>query len=68
MKRPTEALAALTARIARGLGIEGAFLLAGTTLLAIGASYLGPAWPWIVTGAVALLIGLALSLPAPKAP
>ena len=49
--------------IARAVGLEGAFLLGGTLLLAIGASYLTPAGPWFVSGAVALVVGIALAFP-----
>ena len=68
MKHAAGALAVLIARIASTVGIEGAFLVAGTALLAIGAGYLSPAGPWLVTGLVAIGICIAVSLPEPPKP
>ena len=45
------------------VGLEGWLLLLGTGLVAVGSSYISPAGPWIVVGAVALLLGLALAVP-----
>lgn len=42
---------------------EGAFLLAGTVLVAVGATYISPAGPWLVVGVISLAIGIALALP-----
>ena len=42
---------------------EGAFLIAGTVLLAIGASYVSPIGPYLVVGAMCLLVGLLLAAP-----
>lgn len=36
------------------------FIAAGTALLAVGAAFIHPAGPWIVTGAVSLAIGVAV--------
>lgn len=58
--------AAAIDRIARALGLEGAFLLAGTLLLAAAASFVHPAGPLLVMGAVCLLLGIALALPVRK--
>lgn len=63
MKRAAIALRRLLFSVARGVGMEGTFLLAGTAALAVGASYFSPAGPWLVVGIVALLIGLALAMP-----
>lgn len=63
MKRATIALRSLLARIAGGIGAEGAFLILATITGAIGASYIGPAGPWIVVAAVSLLVSIALALP-----
>lgn len=43
---------------------EGVFLFAGTVLVAVGATYISPAGPWFVVGAVALVIGTLLAMPA----
>jgi hypothetical protein len=50
-------------RAARSVGAEGAFLVIGTVLLAIGSTYLSPAGPWFVCGGITFLIGLALASP-----
>lgn len=63
MKRAAAALAALASQIASGVGLEGTFLIIGTTLLAIGSSLIHPAGPWIVVGAVCLLVTFALAQP-----
>lgn len=66
MKRAAVALRGL---IVNGFGLEGVLLVAGTIALAIGASYLSPAGPWIVVGTVAVLLGLATAIaPEPKQP
>jgi hypothetical protein len=65
VKHPAQALASLLARVAKALGPEGAFLLVGTVLLAVGAGVISPAGPWLVVGGVSLLIGLALAVPVP---
>ena len=61
--RPVSALRDLIVAIARGVGLEGAFLIAGTAALSVGASFIHPAGPWLVSGGVAVLIGIALALP-----
>ncbi len=56
----------LIRRLAASVGLEGLFLVAGTALLAAGSSYIHPAGPLLVTGAVCLLVGLALAVPQPS--
>jgi hypothetical protein len=68
VKHAAGSLAVLVRRAARATGAEGAFLIVGTALLAVGASYVSPAGPWVVVGVVALLIGFALALPTPPTP
>ena len=63
MKRAAVALSALIASTSRNVGLEGAFLLAGTACLAVFAATLNPAGPWLVVGVVTLLLGLALAIP-----
>jgi len=63
VKRATVALRDLLVWLGKSVDMEGAFLLAGTALLAIGSTYLNPAGPWIVVGGVALILGLALAVP-----
>lgn len=63
MKRAAVALGSLVTRIVSDVFPEGAFLLAGTALLAVGASFVSPAGPWIVVGVVCLATGIALTLP-----
>lgn len=53
---------ALRAVLVDGVGVEGFLLIAGTAALAIGASYFTPAGPWLVVGAVLLLLGLATAI------
>lgn len=59
MKRAAIALRAL---IVDGIGIEGFLLAGGTAALAVGSSYLSPAGPWLVVGAVLLLLGIAAAV------
>ncbi|HUW17423.1 MAG TPA: hypothetical protein VMW94_10125 [Actinomycetes bacterium] len=49
-------------RLVEILWPETLFILVGTVLLAAGASFISPAGPYIVTGAVALSVGVALTL------
>lgn len=63
MRRATESLRVLLSNVVRSTGIEGAFLIAGTALLAIGAGYISPAGPFLTVGAVSLLAGIALAMP-----
>ncbi len=63
MKRAAVALRTLLVSAAASVGLEGAFLLIGTVCLAyasLGISTYGPA---AVVGAVALLVGIALTVP-----
>ena len=64
MKRAAGALFRLTSDIADSIGPEGAFLLLGAALLAIGSSYISAAGPWLVLGAVSLALGIALAVPS----
>jgi hypothetical protein len=52
------------ASLGGAIGLEGAFLIVGALLLGIGASYFHPAGPYLVTGGLAVLIGIVLALPA----
>lgn len=63
MKAAAVALRGLASRIASAVGIEGAFLLAGTVLLAIGSSYIVSFGPWIVAGSMCILAGISLAIP-----
>ena len=63
MKRAAGALYDAMSGIAASIGAEGAFLIVGTALLAIGSGYLHPAGPWLVVGAVSLALGIALAVP-----
>lgn len=66
MKRAAVALRGL---IVNSVGLEGVLLLGGTIALAIGASYLSPAGPWLVVGGVGVLLGIATAIaPAPASP
>lgn len=65
MRRAAIALRSLAARLGSAVGIEGAFLTAGTIALAVGSSYFSAAGPWIVAGAVCVLLGIALAV-APR--
>jgi len=66
MKQAAVAVRALAVRIAAGVGLEGGFLAVGGILLAIGASYLSPAGPWLVLGGLSAFIGIALAVPRSK--
>ena len=49
-------------RLLIALWPEGVFIVVGTGLLAVGASFISTAGPWLVTGAIVLAAGLALTL------
>lgn len=66
MKRAAAAIRRLFGAVTNGIGIEGAFLIAGTCSLAVASSYISAAGPWFVVGAVSLLAGIALALPTRK--
>lgn len=59
-----QAAVAMRTFLADVIGIEGAFLLTGTALLAYGASYVSPAGPFMVVGLMCVLAGIALAVPA----
>lgn len=62
MKIVAVAMRDLLTRIATGVGIEGAFLLAGGTFLAVWSYYaVDPYAPWAVVGALCVLAWLALT-------
>lgn len=45
------------------VGIEGAFLIVGTAVLALGAALVHPAGPYAVIGLMLVAYGLALAAP-----
>ncbi|MFZ9979561.1 MAG: hypothetical protein ACO3HN_06415 [Opitutales bacterium] len=49
------------------IGPEGALLLVGTVCLAVFSSFISPAGPWLVVGAMCVLAGIALALPQRRA-
>ena len=67
MKRAAVALRSTIARLVAAVGLEGAFLLAGTVLLAVGTSYIHPAGPLVVVGSMCILAGIALAVPTRRA-
>lgn len=60
MRRAAVALRSLAAAV----GLEGAFLIAGTILLAVASSYLWSFGPWLVVGAACVVVGFVLARPA----
>lgn len=62
MKHATVALRSLLGLVAASVGLEGALLVAGTAVLAAGSGIIHPAGPYLVVGAVCLLLGLALAV------
>lgn len=67
MKPAVVTLRSWLSLLIRGVGIEGAFLVLGAALLAIGAGLVHPAGPWLVLGATAVLVALALAIPTRRA-
>ena len=67
MKRAAVALRILASAIASAVGLEGAFLLTGTVLLAVGSSFISPIGPYFVVGGACVLAGLALAVPPRRA-
>jgi hypothetical protein len=63
MKRAARALRGLALGLAGAVGLEGAFLLIGTTLLSVAAAHLSPIGPLVVVGSMCILAGLALAVP-----
>lgn len=63
MRHATLALRGAMLRVIRWVGIEGAFVAAGTAVLAVGAALISPAGPYAVVGLVLVLYGLALAAP-----
>lgn len=64
MKRAAVSIGRFVSLVAGGVGLEGAFLVAGTALLAVGSTFIVPYGPWFVVGGMAILAGIALALPA----
>lgn len=63
MKRAAVALRYHLLVLASAVGLEGAFLLIGTALLAAAASTVSPVGPLVVVGVMCVLAGLALAVP-----
>lgn len=63
MRRTAAAIRSVILSIASSVGLEGAFLLAGTVLLAVAASYVSPIGPLVIIGSMCILAGLALAIP-----
>lgn len=63
MRRAAAAIRSAALRAASAVGLEGAFLIAGTSLLAYAASWISPAGPPAVAGLMCILAGIALALP-----
>lgn len=63
MKRATVALRSLLVAMASGIGLEGAFLIAGVIALSVFVSAFHPLAPFGVVGVVCSLLGLALAQP-----
>lgn len=63
MKRAADAIYSVGVYLARAVGLEGAFLIAGTALLAAGSTYVSPAGPLFVVGTVCMVAALGLALP-----
>ncbi len=63
MKRAATALRSVFAWLAAGFGLEGTFLAIGTVCLAVAASAIAWWGPWLVVGAIAVLVAVALALP-----
>lgn len=64
VKRTALAVRSLLGAVAGAVGLEGAFLAAGTVMLAVAAGYVTPAGPFVVVGSMCILAGIALALPA----
>lgn len=63
MKRAAIALRSVIALVAAAIGLEGAFLVTGTVVLAYGAGLISPVGPFLVVGSMCILAGLALAVP-----
>lgn len=62
MRRAVAALRYQLARLSTGVGLEGAFVLIGTGLLAAFAQSLHPLGAVLIVGIVSLALGLALAV------
>ena len=63
MKTIAVSLFGLLSRIGASVGLEGTFLLIGTTCLSVFAWSITPYGPWLVIGAMSILAGIALAIP-----
>lgn len=63
MRRAVRAIGALVGRIMADVWPEGVLFGVATGLFAVGASFISPAGPWFVAGAMCLALGVALTLP-----
>lgn len=63
MRRATIALRSAIGTVASAVGLEGAFLVTGTAVLAYGAGLVSPVGPYLVVGSMCILAGLALAVP-----
>jgi hypothetical protein len=63
VKRAAVAVRSLVSAIAAGIGLEGAFLVAGTGLLAYGSSFVWPFGPYLVVGIMCIIAGISLAIP-----
>jgi hypothetical protein len=67
LRRATHALRGHLATLARAIDIEGAFVITGTAVLAVGSGMIHPAAPFLVVGGVLLALGFALARPPRRA-
>jgi hypothetical protein len=63
VKRAGAALAVLLDRLAKGVGLDGAFLLIATISIAVGSWFVSTILPWFVVGSIAFIVWLALTMP-----
>lgn len=64
MKRAAVATSQLLAAVSAAIGLDGAFLVAGTALVAVGSYFaVSSDAPWFVVGGMCLIVWLALTQP-----
>jgi len=63
VKRAAVALRAFIDRLVADTGLAGAFLIAATIGLMVGASYVSPAGPWFAFGGVCFAAWYVLAVP-----
>lgn len=68
MRRAASALRGYIVLVIRAIDIEGAFVIAGTAVLAAAAGFIHPAGPGLVVGTVLLACGLAIARPPKTRP